>query len=467
MPRDSQLRRVLSRAASKLKIRQDPPKNIHITYIEESSFCIHTIPFTASTTFNDVKENLSSQMGLETADSLRVIALPYGHNFYDKELADLRTFDSWDDSESLITSIEPAPSHLKYSICGYPGAVCLKIATTPLVVLFSPWDPADIRSFAGVRNPSTTAALSCRAHQMCISQQLRILSSAFVIRGPGGGRNSEEQKAFRAAIIARYALGHPNSSHAVSDKDKQYRCQITDIYFRSDRLKASHICPSSEDGTASLIGLSSTMSEGNGLLLHASVEKVFDNFRITIIPEKEDGNIYFILRVLSSRLLTSRGFPADRTVDSNEEALPSIRWGDLDRKKITFSTESDITPYKRALYWHARVAKYHLNRSNFAEDIELSFSTFASEEAMQFARLLSSGFSSLDSLVGVGRGQSTASLDVRDGQIHVAPPPGLSMQSENPPRDGDKNVGRTRRRRRRFCSFQRMAQTFFRYTMED
>ncbi|KAF3274388.1 hypothetical protein TWF970_007904 [Orbilia oligospora] len=372
MPRDSQLRRVLSRAASKLKIRQDPPKNIHITYIEESSFCIHTIPFTASTTLNDVKENLSSQMRLEMAENLRVIALPYGCNFYDKVLADLRTFDSWDDSESLIQSIQPAFSNLKYSICGYPGAVGLKVATTSLVDLFSPWDPADIRFFAGVRNPSTVAALSCRTPRMCLSQQLRILSIASVIRGPGGRRNSEEQKAFRAAIIARYALGHPNNSHTVRNKDRQYRCQITNIHFRTDRLKASHICPYSEDRIASLIGLSSTMAKSNGLLLHASVKKNFDNFRITIIPQNEDGNIVFTLRVLNSRLLTSRVFPADTVIDSNEEELPPIRWGDLDGKKITFSTESDTTPYIPSLRWHAWVAK-DLIGSQFAEDIHLSF----------------------------------------------------------------------------------------------
>ncbi|KAF3161282.1 hypothetical protein TWF225_009520 [Orbilia oligospora] len=112
------------------------------------------------------------------------------------------------------------------------------------------------------------------------------------------------------------------------------------------------------------------MAKSNGLLLGASVKKNLDNFRITIIPKNEDGNRVFILRVLNSRLLTSRVFPADTIIDSNEEELPPIRWGDLDWKKITFSTESDITPYNPSLRWHAWVAK-DLIRSQFAEDTDL------------------------------------------------------------------------------------------------
>ncbi|KAF3093029.1 hypothetical protein TWF102_007970 [Orbilia oligospora] len=247
MPRDSQLRRALSRAASRLKIRQDPPKRS-----------------ISHTSRNLVFASTPSQRR-------------EGKLILPNEAGSSGNFEG------------DSSTNLKYSVCGYPGAVCLKVATTSLVNLFSPWDPADIRFFAGVRNPSTVAALSRRTHRMCLSQQLRILSSASVIRGPGGERSSEEQKAFRAAIIARYALGHPKNSHAVRNKDRQYRCQITNIHFRSDRVKASHICPYSKDRIASLISLSSTMAKSNGLLLHASVKKNLDNFRITIIPKMKIG----------------------------------------------------------------------------------------------------------------------------------------------------------------------------------
>ncbi|KAF3316740.1 hypothetical protein TWF173_001403 [Orbilia oligospora] len=431
MPWNSRLRKVLSKVASGRDIRRELEGCVTVTYVKNSRLFIMKVPFSNSTTIYDLKEMIAAHMALDSAEDLGVIILPYGCKQNDPRLKDLAKCE-WEKAKELILSIQPKSTIRRDSRIGYPRAACLSGSNFTLRQLLYPWDPMDVEFFVGAEN-SPLAVPNERSNLVTMYHQLESLSSASVIRGRGGGRDSYEQKAFRAAIISHYGLDHPNNPN-VPDADKRYRCQLTGIYFPSERLKASHICPASENGIASLIGLRSPMDVGNGLLLHASVEKLFDAFRITITPSKNDiGKEIFILRVFSSRLLNARIYPAQQSARrcEGEEVPPLIRWRDLDRRQVKFSTQSDITPLKRALHWHAQNARYHLHRSKYGQEIDLSFSTFASDEAREFAHLISSGLSSFGSPSQIKNRRSWASAEISikseiplPPALYVSPPLG-------------------------------------------
>ncbi|KAK6500632.1 hypothetical protein TWF506_003400 [Arthrobotrys conoides] len=215
MPRNLTLREALSRVASKLTTRQRWKGALTVIYIEGSNFNIHKVLFSTTTTINDMMAIVASHMGLPSAKSLRVIALPYGCYWHDKKLKCLQTLSgSWEASERLIESIQPTLSDEKISRSGYPKAVCLSGSNFPIDELFYPWNPVDVQFFVGVKLYTFTAAtLEHGPYQTYTAQQLHTLSTVSVIRGQGGGQSSEEQKELRAAMIARYALGYLNNPH--------------------------------------------------------------------------------------------------------------------------------------------------------------------------------------------------------------------------------------------------------------
>ncbi|KAK6504954.1 hypothetical protein TWF481_006887 [Arthrobotrys musiformis] len=151
-PKDSILRKALSRIIPKPK----PPQKeefLTIAYIENSEFCLHKLQFSDSTTIDDIKAAIASQMTIHTTiESLRLTVLPYGCHWNDERLSALEQFD-WESSKKIIMSIPPKPignQQTTESRSGYPRAVSILRSNFSLKELLHPWDPSCVQFFACV-----------------------------------------------------------------------------------------------------------------------------------------------------------------------------------------------------------------------------------------------------------------------------------------------------------------------------
>ncbi|KAF3137279.1 hypothetical protein TWF703_005202 [Orbilia oligospora] len=315
-------------------------------------------------------------MALDNTEDLGVIILPYSCKLNDPRLKDLGKSE-WEKAKELVLSIQPKFTIRRDSRISYPRAVCLFGSNFTLRQSLYPWDPMKVEFFVCVQS-SPPAILNERLSLMTMQHQTQRLPNASIIRERGGGRHSNEQKAFRAAIISQYGLEHPDNPN-VPDTDTRYRCQLTGIHFPSEMLKASCICPVSENGIASPISLRNPMDHG--------------------------------IRMCEG-----------------EELSPPIRWSDLYRQRVKFSTSSEITPLKRALHWHAQNARYHLHRSKYAQGIDLPLPTFAPDLARESADSISSGLSSFGSPSQIKIRQSWVRTEISI-KSETALPPALYVSS--------------------------------------
>ncbi|KAK6501898.1 hypothetical protein TWF481_009717 [Arthrobotrys musiformis] len=192
MPRNSKLRKLLSRIASKLRIRQkaedpeDPPPQdpeyITIIYVKDSGVYVHKMPFSDHTTVEDVKESFQ----------------------------DIRSL-CWEDAMKLLKSIPPVHTNreMPYSVIGYPRSEWIMGSTFTLKELLHPWNPTQAQFFVNVITPAVTTVSTEYAYTD-IYRQLQTYNAS-QIPGRVSSRRFEELEMFWAGMIARYNLERPGN----------------------------------------------------------------------------------------------------------------------------------------------------------------------------------------------------------------------------------------------------------------
>ncbi|KAK5190299.1 hypothetical protein LTR47_005707 [Exophiala xenobiotica] len=163
-------------------------------------------------------------------------------------------------------------------------------------------------------------------------------------------RSPSDQSSFRNRLIKTYCSEGSRYLETPEFSSTKIWCPISGREFYGDSMKAAHIVPHSigEANAAYLFGLKPyegfqvIWSERNGLMLHQSIEKIFDDGRLVIVPDPTDDN-EFLSIVLSQDLL--------RQGSNNICPATDAPWSSIHNKRLQFQTGS--RPGKRFMYIHA------------------------------------------------------------------------------------------------------------------
>ncbi|KAK5461552.1 hypothetical protein LTR20_006476 [Exophiala xenobiotica] len=163
-------------------------------------------------------------------------------------------------------------------------------------------------------------------------------------------RSPSDQSSFRNRLIKTYCSEGSRYLETPEFSSTKIWCPISGREFYGDSMKAAHIVPHSigEANAAYLFGLKPyegfqvIWSERNGLMIHQSIEKIFDDGRLVIVPDPTDDN-EFLSIVLSQDLL--------RQGSNNICPATDAPWSSIHNKRLQFQTGS--RPGKRFMYIHA------------------------------------------------------------------------------------------------------------------
>ncbi|KAK5435452.1 hypothetical protein LTR34_002956 [Exophiala xenobiotica] len=163
-------------------------------------------------------------------------------------------------------------------------------------------------------------------------------------------RSPSDQSSFRNRLIKTYCSEGSRYLETPEFSSTKIWCPISGREFYGDSMQAAHIVPHSigEANAAYLFGLKPyegfqvIWSERNGLMLHQSIEKIFDDGRLVIVPDPTDDN-EFLSIVLSQDLL--------RQGSNNICPATDAPWSSIHNKRLQFQTGA--RPGKRFMYIHA------------------------------------------------------------------------------------------------------------------
>ncbi|KAJ9501695.1 hypothetical protein H2202_002657 [Exophiala xenobiotica] len=117
-------------------------------------------------------------------------------------------------------------------------------------------------------------------------------------------RSPSDQSSFRNRLIKTYCSEGSRYLETPEFSSTKIWCPISGREFYGDSMKAAHIVPHSigEANAAYLFGLKPyegfqvIWSERNGLMLHQSIEKIFDDGRLVIVPDPTDDNEFLSIK---------------------------------------------------------------------------------------------------------------------------------------------------------------------------
>ncbi|KAK6338397.1 hypothetical protein TWF730_002460 [Orbilia blumenaviensis] len=154
----------------------------------------------------------------------------------------------------------------------------------------------------------------------------------------------------------------------VPSGEKRYRCQITDEYFTLDKMAATTIYPHTL--MMELRGLDEEVVDmltgpENSLLMSWPVARMFDEGLVTIqkkalvqdqVSTRHGRGIEdaYFLKVNYIRLLDSRVFAREDWED--REHRERLRWRHIDGKRIIFSDDGSMVPYKDFMEFHSELS---------------------------------------------------------------------------------------------------------------
>ena len=170
------------------------------------------------------------------------------------------------------------------------------------------------------------------------------------------GRSGTDQTSFRNRLIKAYNTEGSKILETPSLFQKIW-CPVAGMELDRFSMKAAHIVPHSigETNAAYLFGSNLDeaydvmWSERNGLMLHGSIEKIFDDGQMVIIPDPTDDN-EFISFILSQDLL------------NDKRPGPGINapFSTIHKRRLQFQTAA--RPGKRYLYMHALLSLFRRRR---------------------------------------------------------------------------------------------------------
>ena len=172
------------------------------------------------------------------------------------------------------------------------------------------------------------------------------------------GRSRADQTSFRNRLIKAYnTKGDEILETPPEFQTYKIWCPTSGTEFEASIMKAAHILPYSigEANAAYLFGCDPSegyeaiWSERNGLMMHTTLEKIFDDGRMVIVPDPMDKN-EFISIILSQDLL------------KDNRLCPAINapYSALHRRRLQFQTTA--RPGKRYLYMHTLLSLFRRRR---------------------------------------------------------------------------------------------------------
>lgn len=172
------------------------------------------------------------------------------------------------------------------------------------------------------------------------------------------GRSGADQTSFRNRLIKAYnTKGYEILETPPEFQTRKIWCPVSGNEFEASTMKAAHIVPYSigETNAAYLFGSDPgegydvLWSERNGFMIHAALEKIFDDGRMVIVPDPTDDT-EIISIILSQDLL------------NDSRLCPAINapYSTLHGRRLQFQTTA--RPGKRYLYMHAMLSLFRRRR---------------------------------------------------------------------------------------------------------
>jgi hypothetical protein len=174
------------------------------------------------------------------------------------------------------------------------------------------------------------------------------------------GRSKADQTSFRNRLIKAYdTKGDEILETPPEFQTYKIWCPTSGAEFKASIMKAAHILPYSigEANAAYLFGCDPSegyeaiWSERNGLMMHTTLEKIFDDGRMVIVPDPMDKN-EFISIILSQDLLK----------DNRLCLAINAPYSAIHRRRLQFQTTA--RPGKRYLYMHTLLSLFRRRRYN-------------------------------------------------------------------------------------------------------
>ncbi|KAK6517434.1 hypothetical protein TWF281_004091 [Arthrobotrys megalospora] len=334
-----------------------------------------SLPLTPTTTALDISHAVAESLHLphEFDPRLQISLLPYGFNLNDHRLLSFISLfpKNLVHKEKFINLLAPRrPPFPSFPAKRYRGRTLQ--ANNRILPLLRPWKQDALHVWVGLAEQDERILRYQDAVENC---QLIIQEKERT--------NGKCQKVLKYEVAKAYNLRHrprrmigtagvisgveKSRSTTVANKKKMYRCQITDEYFTLDRLTATTIYPHTL--MMELKGLNEDIVDmltgpENALLMSSPIARMFDEGLITIerreveyenldYQEYEPEYGYF-LKVNYNRLQDSRVFAKEDW--EGREHRERIRWRDINGKKIVFSDDGKMVPYKDFLEFHAELS---------------------------------------------------------------------------------------------------------------
>jgi hypothetical protein len=185
------------------------------------------------------------------------------------------------------------------------------------------------------------------------------------------GRLGADQTSFRNRVIKAYNIEGSKILETPLEFQTKIWCPVSGKEFDGSVMKAAHIIPYSIGETNAAYLFGSKLDEGydviwserNGFMLHTSLEKIFDDGRMVIIPDPTDDN-EFISIILSQDLLK----------DSRSWLAINAPYSTIHKRRLQFQTAA--RPGKHYLYMHALLSLFRRRRydvSGWEKDREQVF----------------------------------------------------------------------------------------------
>lgn len=195
-----------------------------------------------------------------------------------------------------------------------------------------------------------------------------------------GPRASNVQAAFKTDLCHRYNAVKANGPPLNQDPKRPYQnqhlwCPVMGTYFAYHEITATHIVPYSigELTMEEIFGNGHTVwSNQNGLLLHTSIERLFDGGLITIVPASDDREeIGLKIRVLER----NKDWLNTRVIKDS-----TLQMKDLHDRPLIFL--NDHRPKRRYIYFMYMISllscEYNYRQEARTAELERSRRVFAS-----------------------------------------------------------------------------------------
>lgn len=219
------------------------------------------------------------------------------------------------------------------------------------------------------------------------------------VRPSSGKTGRRDNRPFKLSLYNYYQqMGPP-----VAIFPAHLKCMLTGITMSSEAIVASHLLPYKNKHLSGLFELPNIDDPCNGLLLFKGIKEAYDRCHICFVYDSESS--HFVCKVLNKTVSqkTWKQYVSDNgskakakgtDISIVQQQYPVLQehsincLQDLEGKRLVLPPL--ISPMKRILNFHARMALYYARSDGVLDDPDWDFEDFASEgecaASMMFGR---------------------------------------------------------------------------------